>query len=236
MNNYPQFVCFGDSITERGETPDGWVTLLRSHLVRRCDVINRGMSGFNSKFLKEEVIDKIVDKPLNYVATLLIGSNDICAGGERYVSLKDYEEYLRCILKRLSETFEHVIVMTIPRYFNPDWEAYLKKEGLPVLDPPRSLEMAMKYNTSLKEIIRLANEENKNSIVTVDLFEEMGKCNWRELLCDGLHLSPPGQQFVAQQIRKVIKDHSFDMVIPQWKEIADRNKAQEMQNNLKTII
>ena len=45
-------VFFGDSITQHGSNPtvSGWVSLFVDWWVRRVDVINRGFSGYNSKW------------------------------------------------------------------------------------------------------------------------------------------------------------------------------------------
>lgn len=40
----PQFVTFGDSITQRGFAP-GWTSALADAYQRRADVVNRGYSG-----------------------------------------------------------------------------------------------------------------------------------------------------------------------------------------------
>ena len=46
-------VCVGDSITQRGHGPDGYLTLLSNWFVRRVDVWNRGFSGYNSQWLRQ---------------------------------------------------------------------------------------------------------------------------------------------------------------------------------------
>ena len=46
-----QLVAVGDSLTQRAQQPDGWLTLLSHLYQRRVDVINRGFSGYNSDWL-----------------------------------------------------------------------------------------------------------------------------------------------------------------------------------------
>ena len=46
--NWPRVVVIGDSITERGSRNGGWGTLLAEALTRKCDVINRGFSGYTT--------------------------------------------------------------------------------------------------------------------------------------------------------------------------------------------
>ncbi len=45
-------LCFGDSLTELGDDPllNGWVSQFRFAYKRRCDVYNRGLSGYNTSW------------------------------------------------------------------------------------------------------------------------------------------------------------------------------------------
>jgi lysophospholipase L1-like esterase len=45
-------VAVGDSISQRGHSPDGFLTLLSNYFARRVDVINRGYSGYNTPWLR----------------------------------------------------------------------------------------------------------------------------------------------------------------------------------------
>lgn len=46
----PQFVLFGDSITQRSFGPGGWAAALADTYTRRVDIVNRGYSGYNSRW------------------------------------------------------------------------------------------------------------------------------------------------------------------------------------------
>jgi lysophospholipase L1-like esterase len=44
--NPRKIICFGDSITQRGNDElDGWVSSLSNEYIRKLDVVNRGFSG-----------------------------------------------------------------------------------------------------------------------------------------------------------------------------------------------
>ena len=49
----PVFYFIGDSITQFGSDPDrsGFVALLQHHYVRAVDCVNRGLSGYNTKYV-----------------------------------------------------------------------------------------------------------------------------------------------------------------------------------------
>jgi isoamyl acetate esterase len=44
----PQVVLFGDSITQNSFSPGGWGARMAHWYVRKADVVNRGLSGYNS--------------------------------------------------------------------------------------------------------------------------------------------------------------------------------------------
>ncbi len=51
--NWKKLVLIGDSNIQYGFSGEGrWVSLLADLLQRKCDVINRGFSGYNTKYLK----------------------------------------------------------------------------------------------------------------------------------------------------------------------------------------
>lgn len=43
-----RIILFGDSITQQGFNNGGWAARLASRYVRRADVYNRGLSGYNT--------------------------------------------------------------------------------------------------------------------------------------------------------------------------------------------
>lgn len=49
----PAFYFIGDSITEQGSAPGtgGWVTLMQDQYAQSADVINRGLSGWNTRLV-----------------------------------------------------------------------------------------------------------------------------------------------------------------------------------------
>jgi lysophospholipase L1-like esterase len=50
MVKWPKVLLLGDSLTQFGFGANGcWVALLADALQRKCDVINRGLSGYNSQ-------------------------------------------------------------------------------------------------------------------------------------------------------------------------------------------
>lgn len=74
----PKFLLFGDSITQKSFSVGGWGAALTDAYQRKADVLNRGYSGYNSRWalqlldrvLPEEVPGEIV------LSTVFFGAND----------------------------------------------------------------------------------------------------------------------------------------------------------------
>ena len=50
---WPRVVLIGDSITQQGgRAGGGWVARLAEALERKCDVVNRGFSGYTTRTIK----------------------------------------------------------------------------------------------------------------------------------------------------------------------------------------
>ena len=47
---YPKVILFGDSLTQKSMNPESnWGSLIADFLARKCDVIVRGFSGYNTR-------------------------------------------------------------------------------------------------------------------------------------------------------------------------------------------
>lgn len=104
----PVFYFIGDSITQGGTDPSrcGFITILQNHYARSVDCINRGLSGYNTKWVLTHGMP-IFAKELEseYSAsfvTIFLGANDAVLehGPDKvqYVSLEDYRSNLKKIL------------------------------------------------------------------------------------------------------------------------------------------
>ena len=72
----PQWVLFGDSITQKGFATGGWAGVLADSWQRRVDVINRGYSGYNSRWATHLLSHVFpADAPIQ-LATVFFGAND----------------------------------------------------------------------------------------------------------------------------------------------------------------
>jgi lysophospholipase L1-like esterase len=120
-SKWPKVLLIGDSITQGSYTPDApWSALLSQHLIRRADVINRGLNGYTTRGYKK-VFDIAVDgiKAQSIGAVLIfLGANDAAHEGQySHVPLKEYEDNLKDLvemLRKIGVSKERVVISSPP--------------------------------------------------------------------------------------------------------------------------
>lgn len=68
--------CFGDSITQHGHCAHGWVAGLQEAYRRRADVLNRGYSGYSSRFGRLMAPRLFGPGRAYLLSTVFFGAND----------------------------------------------------------------------------------------------------------------------------------------------------------------
>jgi lysophospholipase L1-like esterase len=89
-------VVFGDSITQHGYNSaiSGWVAGLGNWWTRRVDVLNRGFSGYNSRWAKLMVHDAVISEDPHLVF-IFFGANDAVDHRVlQHVPLEEYQDNL----------------------------------------------------------------------------------------------------------------------------------------------
>jgi len=106
------FVLLGDSITELGFDPDGgWATRLAAHYVRRADVLNRGYSGYSTRWglaAMPHVLAGTTATPPPTLVTIFFGANDASdatLNARQHVPLAEYEANLIEIVRLIREAW-----------------------------------------------------------------------------------------------------------------------------------
>ena len=102
----PQALLLGDSQTQLGWADSGWVSQLSDKFVRRLELINRGLSGYNTRMLLTVLPDILKHEDLKRVrvVTLMMGSNDASfpdKNPEQAVSLEEFGENMLKIITML---------------------------------------------------------------------------------------------------------------------------------------
>lgn len=203
-------IFFGDSITQHGTNPltVGWFSALSYLWSRRVDCINRGFSGYNSKWGKDIYEEVVLDHRPDLIC-IFFGANDaVVAGAPTFVSLTDFEHNLDAMVqmtkKRLPAT--SIVLITPP----PIWETALEvtnaAKGKPIaLD--RTNDRTLQYANVVVAV------GAKWHVPVLNAWKGLGGATQSrgEYLLDGLHLNAKGNQQLFELFKDLLARH-----LPQW--------------------
>ncbi|XP_049997878.1 isoamyl acetate-hydrolyzing esterase 1 homolog isoform X2 [Alexandromys fortis] len=222
---WPRVLLFGDSITQFSFQPGGWGALLADRLVRKCDVLNRGFSGYNTRWAKiilPRLIreENSVETPV--AVTVFFGANDASLKGEnpkQHVPLDEYRANLRDMVQYLASAGipqERVILITPPPLHEAAWEKECILKGCKL---NRLNSVVGEYANACLQAARDCGTD------VLDLWTLMQKDNqdFSSYLSDGLHLSPVGNEFLFLNLWPLLdkKLSSLPWLLPYWKDVEE---------------
>jgi isoamyl acetate esterase len=195
-----RIVFLGDSITQAGVRPKGYVTLVRKDLTERhadlkLTVIGAGISGHKvpdcQKRLERDVISK---KPT--IVLIYIGINDVWHwNNNRGTKKEDFEKGLHDIIKRCNDAGARVVLCT-PSMIGE------KADGSNKFD-----KMLDEYSA----ISRKVAKETKSQLLDLrkNFVDHLKKHNTEQktrgvLTGDGVHLNEKGNRFVADNVLEAL--------------------------------
>lgn len=210
-----KILLFGDSLTQTSF--EGWASRLADAYQRRADVINRGMSGYNTRWYLRYANDSgLWDEvsPPDSVALIIIlfGSNDAAIPTEQphsHVPLDEYTSNLQTLIQLCHQHYPQaaLLLMTPPPVHHEQRLAYqIKRYGtLATGRLERTLEYTGLYAQACREVAY------KYQIPLVDLYMIMQQqpqpsssssshLSWSDFFTDGLHFSKTGQEVVYHAI------------------------------------
>ncbi|XP_055028036.1 isoamyl acetate-hydrolyzing esterase 1 homolog isoform X1 [Misgurnus anguillicaudatus] len=218
---WPQIILFGDSITQFSFQVNGWGSDIAHKLARKCDVVNRGLSGYNTRWAKI-VLPRIVpasDAPIAAV-TVFFGAND-CAledkNPQQHVPCQEYSDNLKDIVSQLVSagvSKDKIIFITPPPLQEDAWEkeCLLKGSALNRLNS-----VAGQYAQACVQTA------GKCAVDVLDLWTLMQKDgqDFSVYLSDGLHLSEKGNQFVAEHLWTLLESRvaALPFILPYWGDV-----------------
>ncbi|GAA5994136.1 hypothetical protein JCM11641_003833, partial [Rhodosporidiobolus odoratus] len=225
------------SLTELSWGENGLAASIAAEYTRKLDVMNRGLSGYNTRWavpcLKEWLPKKDSDEPKTQLMTIWLGANDSALPGEpQHVPIDDYTSNLREIISLIrSPTSPYhspsasLILITPPPIYPPDWAIVRASRGLPDR-PDREQSNTKAYAEAVK---RLGEEEG---VPVVDAYSAIWDAaggkegNLKPFFTDGLHLKVKGYEFVVEGVKRVIAEHypakhwdQLPLLFPYWRDI-----------------
>lgn len=210
----PCILLLGDSLTQYGfgdsaSVSVGWASHLAAVYARRCDVLNRGFSGYNSKhildllpFLFPNENSNILSIPQVAFCTVWLGANDAAPPGEpQHISIDEYAQNIESIVVELRKKVGPkcpILLLTPPPVDEVAWMSYLERNT-----PDRTTSLARTYGL---EVLKIA--ERHSLCVGIDIWEVLsGESEERKrFLVDGLHLNEDGNKRVFQTILQTIQE------------------------------
>ncbi|XP_076021704.1 isoamyl acetate-hydrolyzing esterase 1 homolog [Genypterus blacodes] len=222
--SWPKVILFGDSITQVSFQAKGWGSDIADKLARKCDVVNRGLSGYNSRWAKI-VLPRLINNQnpaeQNIAAvTVFFGANDAALedkNSRQHVPLQEYAENLKEITRLLASAGvspDKVIFIAPPPIHEPAWEKECKLKGCPL---NRLYSVAGQY---AQACVTAAGQCGVDVLDLWTLMQKDGQ-DYTLYLSDGLHLSEKGNQFVAQHLwgllEKLVADLPF--ILPYWGDV-----------------
>uniref|UniRef100_A0A8C6ZPT5 Isoamyl acetate-hydrolyzing esterase 1 homolog n=1 Tax=Nothoprocta perdicaria TaxID=30464 RepID=A0A8C6ZPT5_NOTPE len=116
----------------------GWGATLANRLVRKCDVVNRGFSGYNTRWAKlilPRLISKSAGAESTVAVTIFFGANDSALkdlNPKQHVPLEEYAANLKSMvqyLKSVDITEDRIILITPPPLQESAWEKECLAKG-----------------------------------------------------------------------------------------------------------
>ncbi|NXS58735.1 IAH1 esterase, partial [Brachypteracias leptosomus] len=219
---WPRVVLFGDSITEYSFQEGGWGAYLAERLARKCDVVNRGLSGYNSRWAKlilPRLITKSTSAESTVAVTIFFGANDSALkelNPKQHVPLEEYTANLKSMvqyLKSVDVTEDRIILITPPPLQESAWEQACLAKGEKL---NRRNATTGQYAQACVQVARDCGTE------VLDLWTMMQKKqDFSSYLSDGLHLSAEGNRFLAAQLWSHLdkKLSTLPLLLPYWRDV-----------------
>ncbi|XP_077997059.1 isoamyl acetate-hydrolyzing esterase 1 homolog [Glandiceps talaboti] len=229
---WPKVILFGDSITQHSFNQDGWGSSVADQLQRKCDVINRGVSGYNTRWghiILPQIITKDTASDVAMV-TVFFGANDasmLKENPQQHVPIDEYKQNLQKMVDYIVSVGidkEKIVMIGCPPVFEKAWEEQCREKGT-VLN--RNNEVTGNYSKQCCEVAKT------NNIECIDLWTSMQKDEkWERFLNDGLHLSSAGSKFLADRLLPIVakKTKYIPLQYPYWADVNAENPEESLLN------
>jgi lysophospholipase L1-like esterase len=191
----------------------GWTAQLSEYYIRRCDVINRGLSGYTTRHARLIESHAISNEDLSRTSLLTIwfGANDAAVdppGNQPRISLFKYEEHIKYLVDavqkralKLNNQNLNILIMTPIPVNEEKRAAFLSLANNSKTITDRTNQMIQSYTQICLKISQQLNTP------CLDLYNLMlGFKDYSIYLQeDGLHLSSEGNQFIFETIKSMIE-------------------------------
>ncbi|KAG9318860.1 SGNH hydrolase-type esterase domain-containing protein [Chiua virens] len=221
-------LLFGDSLTQGAWDRSGFAQQLASLYVRKFDVVNRGLSGYQTDWaipVFEQILaqqHKHRHAPKVQLLTIWFGANDAALPpSTQHVPRDRYKTNLTCLV--------NMVKSPTSAFYSPDTRVIL------ITPPPvnthqwtngRDFEETKLYAAAAKEV------GAQVGVPVADAWTEIWEAAGRDegacekFLSDGLHLNAAGYEIVLNSITKIVEEEypeihheKLQMVFIPWSDV-----------------
>ncbi|GBG31276.1 Isoamyl acetate-hydrolyzing esterase 1-like [Hondaea fermentalgiana] len=199
-----RFVLFGDSLTQEGFMPGYWVQRVSHQYVRRADVLNRGFSGYNTRWALELLPEIEKDVKDAALGTIFFGAND-ASDDVQHVPVDEYGDNLKSIVESFRKCgCEHIVLIAPPPLDEALYaKEFIEKRNKTKID--RKNELVAKYAAKCMSV---ADELGVACVPLFDLIKDRATKDSVELahfFSDGLHLNARGGEILFDELMLVLQ-------------------------------
>lgn len=243
---WPKLLLLGDSLTQFAFSNEGcWASILAARYVRTVDIVNRGLSGYNSKWYLR-VLPKLlqnVDCSTVACVTIFLGANDaalIECPSNQHVPVAEFYDNLVEIINELTRRGcdkSRLIVMSPPPYDHKAFMEHRRLQGetTEMARSPQAVNFYVRACKRLSEKMGLTYCDI-NRLLKADK-KPFTDGRSSEVLIDGLHFSAKGatmvaeylEPFISQKIREFNRWDSLRQNCPNWRDVAQRDLEMEIE-------
>ena len=222
-NGRRTLVLFGDSITQMSFGTEGFGAMLADVYARRLDVLNRGFSGYNTRWARyyfdtifgEKSEHAPAPEDRHKLVIVFFGANDASLESlnkRQHVPIKEYHQNLKwmcqCLLERASQ---RVLLVTPPPVDHAQRLEFQKERygDAATGELERTNESAGLYADACR------NVAHELGLPCCDLWQEMqSECeDWSKFLSDGLHFSRMGNRLAGEKLIETISNSFPELAV-----------------------
>ena len=254
----PVVLVIGDSLVQRGFETNGWVAQLAQKYARSADIVSRGYSGYNTRWMKELMTHEpdLFPQPRTgktngvlgevCLVIILLGANDAVRPEGRKnhygVSVEEYEKNLKWIIGRYVDVDDassprNGVVLCTPPPVDEDERLRLTTEGrgMPADLLDRSFERTAAYAEAARRVGEALN------VPVADLHAAFrdpknGEGWEKRLLSDGLHFTSEGQSVAFRTVFGEIHEKRLPEALgwdaPTHEALLNRNETEDWHGHL----
>ncbi len=201
LRNNDRIVFFGDSITQLGVKPNGYITLIKDSLSKKLpsiEIIGAGVGGNKVPDLQARIDTDVLAKNPTIVV-IYIGINDVwhfITPGQVGTRKDKYEAGLKEIIGKIQKTGARVILCT-PTVIGE------KKDGANELDTQLDEYSEISRRVAQKTKVELC--DLRNAFVGYLKIHNRHNAEKGILTVDKAHLSDKGNRLVAEELLKALE-------------------------------